>query len=332
MSLRHLLAVALVLALSGVPAAALPASEPPLGDERVTAPLGDNPWLERRVLNIGHRGGVIEVPENTLFGFHDALERGVDVLEMDMYATADGEVVLIHDTTVDRTTDGSGPVEDFTLEELKALDAAHWFVPGRGTPRDAAADDYVYRGVATGEVEPPEGFEPNDFTIPTLREVLETFPDTMLVIEFKTGMPDGTAFHEEVAELLEEFDRTDDVIVASFVDTYLEPFKLIAPDVHTSTATGQAAVFWASAQGPAPGAPNPRYQALQVPITFEGLEVVNEDFVARAQANGFAVHVWTINDRETMEWLLDIGVDGIMTDRPSLLDELLAERGIGYAP
>ena len=106
----------------------------------------------------------------------------------------------------------------------------------------------------------------------------------------------------------------------------VEAFKAYAPDVHTATATGETAAFWATAQGPLPGGPNPRYQALQVPIELNGIPVVTPEFVQRAHDNGLAVHVWTINDRADMEWLLDIGVDGIMTDRPTLLEEVLAAR------
>jgi glycerophosphoryl diester phosphodiesterase len=120
--------------------------------------------------------------------------------------------------------------------------------------------------------------------------------------------------------------------VVSFLDHAVERFKAFAPEVHTATGTGQTAAFWASSQGPAPGAPNPRYQALQVPITFEGITVVTEDFVADAHGSGLAVHVWTIDDRETMEWLIDLGVDGIMTNHPTLLERVLEERGVRYEP
>ena len=110
----------------------------------------------------------------------------------------------------------------------------------------------------------------------------------------------------------------------------MERFKLFAPEVHTATGTVQTGAFWASSQGPAPGAPNPRHQALQVPITFEGITVVTEEFVRDAHASGLAVHVWTIDDRPTMEWLVDIGVDGIMTNHPTILETVLAERGVRY--
>lgn len=290
--------------------------------------LDANPWLERRILNIAHQGGEIEAPSNTLFAFKTALQKGADVLELDVHATADRELVVLHDATVDRLTNGTGPVDEKTLAQIKELDAAHWFVPDCGTCHGKPDEWYAYRGNATGERAIPEdlveaGFVPNDFRIPTLREVLETFPTTLINIEIKASDPDTEGYEELLADLLAEFKRTTNTIVVSFLDNAIERFKVHAPDVHTATATGETAAFWASSQGPLPGAPNSRYVALQVPITFEGITVVTPDFVQNAHTNGLAVHVWTINDRPAMEWLISIGVDGIMTDRPTLLEEVL---------
>jgi glycerophosphoryl diester phosphodiesterase len=290
-----------------------------------------NPWLDRRVLNIAHQGGEVEAPSNTLFAFKTAAAKGADVLELDVHATADRELVVIHDATVDRTTDGEGRVDQMTLKDIKTLDAAHWFVPDCGTCHDEPDSSYVYRGYATGNRPMPKKlkrFEPNDFRIPTLREVLETFPRAFINIEIKATAPETAPYEKELADLLAEFDRTDDTIVVSFLDHAVEAFKVYAPDVHTATGTAETGAFWASAQGPLPGSPNPRYQALQVPIEFNGITVVTQEFVERAHANGLAVHVWTINDRETMEWLIEIGVDGIMSDRPTLLEDVLADEGV----
>ena len=309
----------IVLCAAGVALGAAPAAADPL-------PGLDNPWLERRPLNIAHQGGEIEAPSDTLYAFKRAEKLGADVMEMDVHMTADGEVVALHDERVDRTTNGSGSIEDMTLAQAKLLDAAHWFVPGIGTTDDEPAEAYTLRGIATGERKPPKRYSANDFTIPTLREMLEEFPDRLLNVELKPTQRMTGRLEQEVAALLAEYGRTDDVIVVSFLDHSLELFKALAPDVHTATATGNAAAFFASSQGPLPGAPNPRYVALQVPQVFNGVQVLSEDFISDAHANGFAVHPWTINDTAEMESLLEMGADGIMTDRPTELERIIRRR------
>jgi glycerophosphoryl diester phosphodiesterase len=286
----------------------------------------ENPWLEGRPLNIAHQGGEIEAPSDTLYAFKTAKRKGADVIETDVHLTADGRVVVLHDETVDRTTNGSGSVEQMTLDQVKRLDAAYWFIEGEGTVHDASrpARDFTWRGVATGERPPPERFEPNDFKIPTLDEVLAAFPHTRLNIELKPTTIMSGRLESAVAALLARHGRSDDVIVASFNDSQVELFKALAPEVHTAPGTGQVAAFWASSQGPGTGTPNPQHVALQVPETFNGLTVVSPDFIADAHANNLAVHVWTVNDADDMRRLLDWGVNGIMTDRPTLLERVLA--------
>ncbi|MGH2739053.1 MAG: glycerophosphodiester phosphodiesterase [Actinomycetota bacterium] len=294
---------------------------------------GGNPWLDRRVLNMAHQGGEIEAPSDTMFAFKTAAAKGADVLELDVHATSDREIVVLHDATVDRTTDGSGAVDEMTLEEIQKLDAAHWFVPGCGTCLDEPKSAYAYRGFATGKRPIPKRlgeFAPSDFTIPTLREVFETFPDMLINVEIKATAPETMPYEQELAALLAEFNRTTDTIVVSFMDQSIELFKIFAPDVHTATATVETALFYVSTQGPLPGAPNPRYVALQVPIEFMGITVVTPEFIESAHANDLAVHVWTIDDRRTMKRLIRWGVDGIMTNRPTLLERILRTQDLLY--
>jgi glycerophosphoryl diester phosphodiesterase len=310
--------VALVLPVAaGVPATADPADK---GG-------GPNPWLERRVLNIAHQGGELEAPSDTLYAFKTAVDKGADVLELDVHATRDGELVVMHDATVDRTTNGTGRIDAMTLEQIKSLDAAYWFVPDCGTCHGQDDASYIYRGVATGEQPiPPElgAFEPIDFRVPTLREVLETFPDELLNIEIKATVPDTRPYEKALARLLTEFGRSTDTIVASFHDFAIKRFKVYAPEVSTSPGVGSVTSFFTSSIGDLPGIPLPGHHALQVPIEQNGIPIVTTDFVQDAHANGLAVHVWTVDDRAQMEWLIDIGVDGIMTNRPTLLEEVLS--------
>lgn len=314
--------VVLTLAVMALPAGGM-ADDAPVVEE--------NPWTDRRVLHIAHQGGETEAPSNTLFAFKTALEKGADVLELDVHQTADGHLVVIHDTTVDRTTDEEGRVDGMTLAEIKALDAAHWFIPGQGATHDNPEEDYVYRGIATGDEDPPEGYEANDFTIPTLEDVLETFPDTMINIEIKRTAPDTVPYEQDLAELLAEHDRGDDTIVVAFQDQSTELFKGFNQEVDTATGTIETAVFKASSMEAGPGSPS-HHVALQVPITYEGIEVVDEGFVEDAHANDMAVHVWTIGDEETMRMLIDIGVDGIMTNTPTLLEDVLQDEGVAWDP
>lgn len=303
-----------------------------------------NPWPDRRVLNIGHRGGLLQVPENTLFGLKQAPTLGAKMFELDLKPTAGKVPVVHHDQTVDRTTDGSGRVNEQRLAELKQLDAAYWFVEGEGTTRDAPPGQYEYRGYATGERQLPPGLgtrdgievEPNDFRIPTLEETLAVANRLPTEIFLTISLPSTQErdppyeLERKTAELLHKYDRVGTDVVAAFDDASLERFKLHAPGVHTSTGQGRTAAQWASSQGPLPGARQPRYDVLQVPITYSGIQVVDEAFVRKAHANGYAVHVWVVNDPDEMAWLLNIGVDGIMTDRPSVLEALLRDRGVAY--
>lgn len=303
-----------------------------------------NPWPDRRVLTIGHRGGLLEVPENTLFGLKYAAATGVDMFELDLKPTSGKTPVVHHDQTVDRTTNGSGRVNDHTLDELKQLDAAYWFVEGEGTTRNADPGQYRYRGYAMGDQQIPPGLgerygfevEPNDFRIPTLEETLRVANELPTEVFLTVSLPSTQErdppyeVERKTAALLREYDRVGTDVVAAFDDGSLERFKLHAPEVHTATGTGRTAAQWASTREALPGVRQPRYDLLQVPVTYSGLQVVDRGFVRKAHDNGYAVHVWAINDRSEMAWLLDIGVDGIMTDRPSVLGDLLESRGVAY--
>jgi glycerophosphoryl diester phosphodiesterase len=159
----------------------------------------------------------------------------------------------------------------------------------------------------------------------TVREVLEAFPDTYLNFDIKQTAPVVEPYEDLLAALLREYGRADDVIVASFLDAATDAFKLIAPEVSTSAGTAAVAEFYAAVRDDAP-APDAlaRHHALQVPASFQDITLVDERFVTRAHAAGLAVHVWTIDDPDEMRRLLALDVDGIMTDRPSVLADVLS--------
>jgi glycerophosphoryl diester phosphodiesterase len=298
--------------------------------------IAENPWRVHGAdpLNYAHRGGVIDFPENTLFAYAEVALLGADVLEMDVYQTRDNELVILHDLDVDRTTNGTGLVADLTLAELRALDAAYWFVPGEGTPHDRPEEDYVFRGIATGDRPPPPGYSAEDFRIPTLEEALRRFPHELINIELKPDLDGQGDYETQIADLLKRYGRYTDLIAASFIDAAVNNFKRAAPCVYTSVPLDQASPLVLGSQGDGVIPPVPEHVAFQVPPDTSQinpaqlppdffLEVVTEDFVADAHAVDMAVQVWTVNSCEEMLRMMDLGVDAIMTDRPVLLEALL---------
>lgn len=284
-----------------------------------------NPWLGRRPLNFAHQGGALEAPSNTLYAFKTAVSLGADALEMDVHSTEDRHIVVMHDATVDRTTNGSGAIDRMKLDELKHLDAAYWWAPGFVTVGGLQEEEYLFRGVSTGSKPPPNGYSSEAFTIPTLREVLETFPHTYINMEIKQTLGSTEPYEREVADLLREFERTEDVIVASFNDLALHRFREIAPEITTSAATVEATEFWEMVRGSGKVV-DPRYSALQLPNEFGGVRVLDRNFIESAHAAGVAVHAWTVDEEELMTELLGIGIDGIITDRPTLLGSVIRGR------
>lgn len=280
----------------------------------------DNPWLGRRILNYAHQGGAREAPSSTLFALRQAVAAGADGLELDVHATADRVVVVCHDETVDRTTAGSGAIAKLAYADLRGLDNAHWWVPGEVVAPDRAEDEYIHRGKAA---------EDPSFGIASLRDVLEEFPDVFLNLDIKQTAPAVEPYEQLVADLLREFGRTDDVIVASFDDRATDAFNVIAPDVSTSCGLLMTTAIWQAIHD-GNALPDTRHHALQVPAAIGEIVVVDERFVEGAHGHGLAVHVWTIDEPEEMERLIDLGVDGVMTDRPSVLEEILQRRSVAY--
>jgi glycerophosphoryl diester phosphodiesterase len=277
-------------------------------------------WLERRTIAYAHQGGAWESPSSTRFAIARAIAAGATAIELDVHATSDGELVVCHDATVDRTTAATGNIVSFTLAELRRLDFSYWFIPGADVTPDRPEDDYPYRGRA-----------PDDptFGIATLREVLEEFPGVVLNLDIKQTAPMVDPYEERLARLLAEFERTDDVIVASFLDPATDAFRTFAPEVPTSAGTMATAEFWRAVHaGEAP--PETAAVAYQVPERQGDLVVVDEAFVEAAHGSGKAVHVWTINDPGAMERLVALGVDGIISDLPTTLAGVLAEKGVAW--
>lgn len=292
------------------------------------APAAANPWLAHRVLNMAHQGGEAENPSATMYAYRQSLADGADMLELDVHPTRDGRLVTLHDSRVDRTTNGTGSVYDMTLEQVQRLDAAHWFVPGRNTVRGLEPSAYALRGVRTGAKRPPLGYTAEDFRVPTLDEVLRAFPDVPLNIEIKgrsdTDLGSFLRNADLLADLLNRSGRTD-IIVVSFQQQAVDRFHSRAPQVPVAPGiTGTAAFFLA---GLSPGA---GVVAIQPPRRFQGVDVATPDFVARSHRAGYAVHVWFSGQEESERVygeMLAAGVDGLMPAKPSALERFLCDRG-----
>lgn len=273
-----------------------------------------NPWIERRIVAYAHQGGAWESPSSTLFAIGRAVDAGATAIELDVHATADGELVVCHDTTVDRTTNGTGAIADLSLAELKELDNAYWFIPGADVTPGRPGSEYPYRGRAATDP---------DFRIATLREVLQTFPGVVLNLDIKQTAPAVEPYEAALAKLLVEFGRHDDVIVASFLDAATDAFSKLGTGIPTSAGTLATAQFWRAVHdGTDP--PVPDAVAFQVPERRGDLPVVDDQFLAAAHHHHIAVHVWTVNDEPSMERLVRAGVDGIISDLPTTLSSVLA--------
>lgn len=244
-------------------------------------------------LVIAHQGGDDLFPSSTRFAYAAAAAMGADVLEMDVHLAADGELVVIHDDTVDRTTDRAGAVAELTSNELAALDAGYGWSPGRA-----------------GEVHP---YREQGYGVPRLVEVLSDHPDAPLVIEIK---PSGTAAAEALCRLLEREDRSADAVVGSFHEDALKVFRAACPDVATSATRNEVRTFLVLARLRLAGPYRPPFDALQVPVREGSIEVLTPAFVRTAHAKHVQVQAWTIDERDEMDRLLDMGVDGLITDRP----------------
>jgi glycerophosphoryl diester phosphodiesterase len=280
--------------------------------------------LERPVI-IAHAGGDLSAPHSTMFAYTEAALAGVDVLELDVMLTGDGVLVVQHDDTVDRTTESTGRVRDLTYDELAALDNAYWFA-GVWSDQSRPPEDYVYRGIRTGQRPPPPGYTPEDFRVETFRSIAEAFPDHVLDVEIKVPRNDAgeddLAFAIEGARVLAaeiaELGRTDSVVVVSFSDEVLAAFRELAPDVATSPGLDTLVAWYAGADVQFA----PQDVVFQVPPEYEGVEVLVAETIERARSDGFGVWVW-MNDADTQEnadfyaELAARGVDGLIVSRPA---------------
>ncbi len=254
---------------------------------------------------LGHRGAAGSAPENTLHSFERCLELGSHIIESDIHATRDGEPVMLHDPELDRISDRTGDIENFNRAELEEIDAAYHFTPYAGR-----SFQLLGKGIR----------------IPTLRDAFERFPGARFNLEIKASPPGLVA---RIVELVREFEREARTLLTAGEDPImrelLDELTRRDPRPAVGASTGDVLSFVRGAlEG---GTPPAHTQALQIPPDFAGHPLVTPQLVAFAHEHEVAVHVWTLNEKSEMQHILDLGCDGIVTDHPERMAELVAERG-----
>jgi len=235
-------------------------------------------------LNIAHRGASAVAPENTMAAFEQAVELGADVIELDLHVSSDGELVVIHDVTLDRTTNGKGPVHACSLQELKQLDAGAWF------GKNFAGEH-----------------------IPTLTEVLDRFAGKVpLALEIKAGSAFYHRIEERLVSVLREHQAISQVAVASFDHHALLRLKELEPSLRTAALLVGRPASMAAVAGPS-----------QVDAMALECSLVTKTEVDACHTAGLQLVVWVVNEPTQMRHFIDLGVDGIITDRPDLLRHAL---------
>ncbi len=263
-------------------------------------PIHNHPFFDHNgVLVIAHRGGLGLWPENTPYAFEHAVELGVDVLEMDVQSTEDGELVVMHDGTVDRTTNGTGRVQELTLAELRQLDAGYTWTADNGR-------SFPFRGLG--------------LKVPTLTEVFATFPSTAMNMEIKQSEPSIVA---PLCRMIRDYGMFERVLVASADTSTLKELRRLYPEVATSAGENEVRLFYGLILSRLGRVYRPHAEALQVPEYSGNRKVVSRQFVEAAHERGMKLHIWTVNNVEDMQRMLDLGVDGIITDYPDQLLSLL---------
>jgi glycerophosphoryl diester phosphodiesterase len=271
-----------------------------LSDNPFRIPPGSRPWV------IAHGGGKDLFPENTLAAFRGADSIGVDMLEMDVNLTKDSVLVCLHDLTIDATSEGSGAALDYSFAELQQFNFGHDF-------RDLAGN-YPYRA--------------KPVRIPGLEEVMAAFPDAYLNIEIKNSGEDGKRAARQLKKLIEQQGAEGRVLAASFHDEVMRYFLEIAETSWAvSTSEEETKDFVFSGLSGMEFLYSPRGLAVQIPVESSGINLSAERLIRSAQRRNMAVHYWTINDKAEMRRLIEAGADGLITDRPDLMRELLAEMG-----
>jgi glycerophosphoryl diester phosphodiesterase len=264
-----------------------------------------HPFLrEPGPIAFAHRGGAGEAPENTLAAFEIAVTRGYRYLETDAHITRDGVLVAFHDDRLDRVTDRTGAIAQLTIEEVETADAGYRF------SRDGGGS-FPFRG--------------RGIRVPRLEELLVSWPEVQINID-----PKADACVGPLAALLDRLAGWKRVCVGSFSDRRLRRIRQLGRG-RACTSMGPRAVALARLAASSGLMPRLGADCIQVPTRRGPIPIVTPRFLDAAHRAGLPVHVWTVDDEAAIEQLLDLGVDGIMSDRLELLARVFAHRGLPLA-
>ena len=254
-------------------------------------PLAASAFFNNKPQVFAHRGGCELGPENTIAAFDIGMSTGADGLELDVHLSVDGVVVVHHDKTLDRTTNGSGPIAARTADELARVDAGYWYKRG---------GEYPFRGRGIG--------------VPTLREVLARYRGVPTILEIKVYT---AAMGNAVADEVRRAGAADYVCIAGYGPASARAARAALPATAASAHKGEVrlAVYRSWLRYPVRKAP---YQTYQVPECAEAVRIVSPRFVRDAHASGFKVQVWTVDEEADMRRLLEWGVDGLISNRPDI--------------
>ena len=251
---------------------------------------------------IGHRGAAGVAPENTVASIERATRAGAQAIEIDVHVSADGELVVIHDDTVDRTTNGTGRVDSLTLDEIRRLDAGATFTPDRGR-------SFPYREAG--------------LRVPTLDEAVAAAAPRPMIIEVKSRAA-GPALGDWLRSRRASAGDTERFIVAGFERDHVAP-AAEAADWRCATRADLIPFVLLGKLG-IPGPLPSHVDAIMLPIRKGALRLVTRRFVRQAHDRGVGVFVWTVNRPSVMRELFDIGVDGLISDVPARVRRIVEER------
>ena len=304
--------------------------------------VSDNPFIKgenEKVMIAAHRGGADTNPENTLLAYRAAVnEYKVDILESDLYLTKDGYLVYNHDSYVDETCNINGDIsyeemdnliddksnrhyiEDYTLEELKQYNFGYYFKDKEGNRpyKDLTNEEVKEKGLQILEVED------------LFKEFYETNKDLLFIVEIKNSGERGYEACDKLASALNKYpEYKDQIVIGTFnpeIETYL---KETYPSLHRGASTAGAAGFVITEMLKVNLFNTNKFTCLQVPMSYDikGIEIKLDSkmYINRAHRRNIAVQYWTINDKEEMKYLTDLGCDAIMTDDLDAAKEFIEE-------